>query len=531
MAADQTKEQLAKLDAEIDQRILEHFLEIDTAGNFVNPPSTDDELWEFIRVFFHTKIPRKAVSPHHKAPFDFVSDLFFERTKNALGFANRTGGKTWNVAILNFLDLLFKRDCEIASAGAVLDQANKCYRYFTKFLELPQFKAFCKRYYEKTGREFIVKSIQSWTELKNGSSLEILTGTEKGLRSPHPNKARIDEIDLMEWSVLQTGLSMAQSRKNPAGQVIVRGQNVFTSTRQRINGTMQRLLDEAEAKGITIYEWNIFETLERCTRRCVDDPVHGTCPIYTFCKGKAHHCAGFYSIDDFIEKVRVLDRETWETEWLNKRPARHRLVYNKFDSTRHIMTPERLQRMTGHASIPFDWPRFSGLDFGSSPGHPFVYLKVAELPNGAFLVFHEYVAEQKLLRDHASAIKSSPFWMRAEAIWADWDRQDRLELKDQGIPTLEAQKDVLVGIDYVKSLLAGFPPAEIPQLYIWHTCQYTIAEFGMYSWPVRPDGKIDRSGLPVKDHDHCMDALRYALFSKKRKPRHGGYNQRSIVGL
>lgn len=524
-----------RLLAQVKLELVKYYTFVDSEGNLPNRPGAsvshldkkdpvrieteNRELDEFIQCAYDVRLPKKPITFGHTAPFFFVADLFFERVKNAIGFANRNGGKTLNVAILNHLDSTFKKACEVASAGAVLDQANKCYRYFTGFNEKPWFKDFCERFEKATGRKYLVKSIQSWTEYGNGSTIEVITGSEKGMRSPHPHKARIDEVDLMEWGVLQTGLSMARSTPE------IRGQNVFTSTRQLKNGSMQRLLDSAESKGISVYEWNVWEVIEKCTRRCIDDPVHGSCPIFTYCKGKAHHCDGYYAIDDFIDKVRLIDREDFETEWENKRPAKHSLVYHMFDNSRHVMTPDRLLKMTGHSSPSRFWNRISGLDFGAAPGHPFVYAKLCQFPTGEWMLFYEYVAEQRLLRDHASTIRNSPFYSSSEIIFADWDCQDRNELKALGVYTKQAKKDVLPGIDYVSSLLSGLPPKEEPLLYVWHECEFALMEFGTYHWPIRPDGKPDRTGNPSKEEDHVMDAVRYALYSNKTgsRPKYRSY--------
>ncbi len=149
------------------------------------------------------------------------------------------------------------------------------------------------------------------------------------------------------------------------------------------------------------------------------------------------------------------------------------------------------------------------------------------------MVFFEYVAEQRLIRDHANAIKRSPFYYPGETIFADWDAQDRLELQDVGVRTRAAIKGadtVSMGIDHVKSLLNGFPPSEEPMLYVWYDCPMTIKEFGVYQWPTRSDGRVDRTGQPLKEHDHCMDATRYALYSIRREGRQR-YFARKITGI
>ena len=509
---------------EINQRLLDHYLEIDRDGSFLHPPSTDEQLHEFIEIAFGLRLPTKVIEPGHSSPFQFVADCFFERVKNALAFASRNGGKTQSVAILNMLDMLFKEGCEIASLGAVKNQAKKAYSYFQEFTTQAWFVKFSANYAAVTGRTFLQKEIQEETSFGNESKQEILVATEKGLRSPHPHKARIDEVDEIAWSVLQTGLSMSRSTG------AIRGQNIFTSTRQHAHGSMQALLDKAaKNNAIEVYEWNIWEAVKKCERRCFNDPVHGSCPIYSYCEGKAHRCDGFYEIEDFIDKVALIDREKFETEWENKKPSRTRLVYPNFNPQRHVMTPERLAKMTGRSRVPPTWNRGAGIDFGASPGHPFVYAKFAQIPNtGAWLLFYEYVAEQRLMRDHAEAIKRSPYWESNEQIYADTaGKQERMELSNKGIRTKDAIKDVQMGIDFVRSQLAGFPPVLEPMLYVWHECTFAIDEFNTYSWPTRPDGKPDRSGRPLQQDDHVMDSLRYFLYSRQHK-RNTGYRMRRV---
>ncbi len=530
MNPEKLQEQLLQL---ARKRLLDHYLELDNRGNFVHPPQTDDELYEFVVAAYGIQIPRVVITEGHRSPFAFIADLFFERVGNALGFANRNGGKTYGIALLNHLDMIFKPNVEICSAGATRDQANKCYRYFRDSLSLDWFTDLNNRYKDITGRWFCnveKDSQQSKTKFGNGALLEIITGNEKGFRGPHPHKSRVDEIDEIEWHVLQMGLSMAHS--GDGGKP--RGQNVFTSTRQYSQGTMQRLLDEAQEKGIAVYEWNIWEALQKCTRRCKKDPVYGDCPVQTYCNGKAHYCDGFYQINDFIEKVKLIDRDGFETEWENTKPAKHKLVYHML-GPRHVMTPEKLVRLCGVPCPEQLWHRVCGLDFGSSPGHPFVYLKFFQIPNiHAWLLFYEYVAEQRLIRDHAEVIKRSPYYFTGELCFADWDAQDRLELQSHGIrtrPAVKGPNSVNMGIDYICELLSGYPPEGRPMLYIWHECKFTLKEWGKeYSWPVRPDGQVDRSGNPEKKHDHTSDAARMALFSNKRS---GGpkYKTRRINGL
>jgi hypothetical protein len=524
---------IENLQAYLDQALVQKFVEIDDTGELVHGVQTDDELYLFVRAAMGYVIPRKVITEGFSSPFIFVADLFFERVKNALAFASRNGSKTLSVSILNFLDMFFKPGCEICSAGAVRDQARKAYSYFTEFLELPWFKEWCKEYERVTGRKFVKKTTSEITEFDNGSKLQIITATDRGLRSPHPHKARIDEIDLIDWNTLMVGLSMARSTTKGKGgaKVDIRGQNVFTSTRQQEHGSMNKMLSEAKERGIEVYQWNIWEAVEKCERRCKSDPKHGSCPIYAFCKGKAHSSDGFYDIEDFIDKARLLDKETFDVEWLNLKPSRAKLVYWMFDENKHIMTPEKLLRLCGVDRPQRVWFRVSGVDFGASPGHPFVYLKVCQLPTGQWLVFHEYVKEQGFMSEHAQRIKDSPLWLPSERIYADYaGAQERVELRKSNIKTKDANKSVTMGLDFVGQLFKGFLPDFRPQLFVWHECTELIKELNSYSWPVKPNGEPDRSGVPEKKNDNCCDALRYALYTFNEKPRMG-YRGRRRKGV
>jgi len=186
--------------------------------------------------------------------------------------------------------------------------------------------------------------------------------------------------------------------------------------------------------------------------------------------------------------------------------------------------------MTGLDTPHASWVKMSGIDFGAGPGHAFAYIKVTQLPTGQWLVFHEYVAEQRLMMDHAKAIKGSPLYSMHDRIYCDWAAQDRLELRSHGIRAQPAVKDVPMGIDYLKELLSGYPPNEEPMLFVWHECRQLIKEFGLYSWRIDRNGMPDKSGLPEKTNDHALDALRYCLYSAKAMIKRR-YSAKTIPGI
>lgn len=84
------------------------------------------------------------------------------------------------------------------------------------------------------------------------------------------------------------------------------------------------------------------------------------------------------------------------------------------------------------------------------------------------------------------------------------------ELKKRGYSVKKAKNDVLDGIRFVGSLLNE------EKIAIHESCVNTIMEFASYVW----DEKASERGedKPIKQHDHCMDALRYFCYTIIRKP-------------
>jgi PBSX family phage terminase large subunit len=83
----------------------------------------------------------------------------------------------------------------------------------------------------------------------------------------------------------------------------------------------------------------------------------------------------------------------------------------------------------------------------------------------------------------------------------------KLELQKRGFRVIEADNDVKNGLDFLSSYLHS------GKVLICKDCPNLIREIGGYVW----DAKASARGLdkPVKKDDHCIDALRYGLFSHK----------------
>ena len=79
-------------------------------------------------------------------------------------------------------------------------------------------------------------------------------------------------------------------------------------------------------------------------------------------------------------------------------------------------------------------------------------------------------------------------------------------MKRHGFYTREVDKNVILGIDRVRELIRK------RQLFVFDNCKNTIDEFNSYHYD--PE-KLKEE--PVKENDHLMDAIRYAIYNHNAK--------------
>jgi hypothetical protein len=162
-AARRQRAEASKARQRTRRRLFNHFLD--------NGFADDDELAFFLDEFLGLNYPRVAACPHHVAPFQILSDLYFDRMRAMLIFASRASGKTLTFAVMNLLDGSFRPEgIDITNAAASRDQAVKCYRYFLGFHKDPLLASLLAK-----------EPTQSYSEYKTGSTVEVVTGSIKGL--------------------------------------------------------------------------------------------------------------------------------------------------------------------------------------------------------------------------------------------------------------------------------------------------------------------------------------------------------------
>jgi len=339
--------------------ILDNFIELGR-----NRLLTDDDLWEYIRIFLGYEIPRVAFCPEHDAPFDTIADAFFDRfyVGGAVAHANRGGGKTLNTAILHNCCMVLQPGIELAHVGAVERQGQKCYSYFKNFAS------------SKPLDTYFAKTLLSDATTTHGSQLQHLPGTYAAVSGPHPNILTFDEIEeCKSWDVIQKSWGCPTSTNNFGAF------NLYTSTRDKVGGLMDRMLQYAARVGWKVYSWCIFDVVARCPEslKCRECPPL----VQKRCQGRCKRTTGFYPIRDFINKAATVDDDTWTAQYLCKTPLRTGAVYKNFD------------RQVNVSKVPlrfnYDRPIYITIDAGFNA--PAVFLWVQHSPTQQF----QFIREQR----------------------------------------------------------------------------------------------------------------------------------------
>lgn len=191
------------------------------------------------------------------------------------------------------------------------------------------------------------------------------------------------------------------------------------------------------------------------------------------------------------------------------------MIYDVFDEEKHLCP-----RFT----IPPEWPRYLGLDFGGANTHA-LYLAV-EPGTHRIYVYREYHAGKRTAKEHTEdilfgepGIPTCYGGARAEGQW-------RMEFRDAGLPIREPKiSDVWLGINRVYGLLKEGIKGECPiRVQIFDDLDNIRNELNSYH------RKTDEQGNPVDDEIvaksvyHGNDCFRYVAGSMP-------LNQKALLAL
>lgn len=214
-------------------------------------PTTDDELWDYIKTTYGIEIPRYAVCDHHDAPFEAFANAYFARDEVALWLGSRGfGGKTYLSALLSFIEET-TLGAEVNLLGGSLEQATNGHEYTKQHW-----------FHHNSPRHLLIGDPTAReTRLTNGGRERVLAASSKSVRGPHPQRLRIDEADEAEIEVIDAALGQPMSDDERG----IKSQVLFTSTHHYPHGTVTELKKRAaENPGSwRVYTWCYRESLRR----------------------------------------------------------------------------------------------------------------------------------------------------------------------------------------------------------------------------------------------------------------------------
>ncbi len=189
------------------------------------------------------------------------------------------------------------------------------------------------------------------------------------------------------------------------------------------------------------------------------------------------------------------------------------VIYDHFDRTRHV-----IDFPPGAADY-----YVCGVDYGTTNPTAFALIGCSErtTPN-KWLEREYYWDSKKQLRQKTDTQYAEDLkkfltgYPSVRAIYIDPSAVSfRVELQRQGFTGLfEAENEVLDGIRYHSMQLSN------GTFKVCSNCTTAIQEYGTYRWD--PNRAAKGEDKPIKENDHMMDAIRYALYTewfRKEGPR------------
>lgn len=202
-----------------------------------------------------------------------------------------------------------------------------------------------------------------------------------------------------------------------------------------------------------------------------------------------------------IERLRETDEEYWKIYGLGERGFSKSIIFPKVTIIGKV--PEEAKLIS------------TGLDFGFT-NDPSALVEVYE--QGENLIFNELIYERGLTNQDLSK-RMALYWTdKRRVLFADSAEPKSLEelhrLGHNIKPCIKGKDSINIGID----LLRRF------KLQVTSKSTNLISEFNNYKWSEDKNGHL--LNKPIDNHNHAIDALRYAVTMVKSKPNVGKYSIR-----
>ena len=224
----------------------------------------------------------------------------------------------------------------------------------------------------------------------------------------------------------------------------------------------------------------------------------------------------YFPRKEFERKKRTMDPRRFNMVYGGEFHKLEGLVYSCFDEEKHIIEPYVFDAKT---------KVIAGVDWGYT--NPAVIMVLAVNEHGVFLI-HEWYKAQKTIGEVVEQAKKLQSIFDIERFYCDPSSPANLvEFSKAGLTAVPADNEIRAGVDAMYDRIAS------GKFWVFRgKAPNFLDEISMYHYKTDDDIKPDKDvkeQLPVKQYDHSMDAVRYALYAlhktdvmNKRKPLVGG---------
>ncbi len=198
-----------------------------------------------------------------------------------------------------------------------------------------------------------------------------------------------------------------------------------------------------------------------------------------------------------LDKARLeITEDRFAQEYLADFRKQEGLVYKEFVRERHVIS---------EYPATFD-EVFAGIDFGFT--NPTAVIHIGRTSNDTYFVMQEWYKTGRTDKQIAEYVASCKF----NRVYPDPESPSAIEeLSNHHVAVVEVLKNkdsIANGIDKVRQLF------KTNKLLIHNSCVNLIGELETYSYPEKKPNHNEQEN-PIKENDHALDALRYALSTNK----------------
>jgi PBSX family phage terminase large subunit len=201
-------------------------------------------------------------------------------------------------------------------------------------------------------------------------------------------------------------------------------------------------------------------------------------------------------VEEIDKAKKELPEDRFAQEYLADFRKQQGLVYREFSRERHVFD-----------TLPKTFNEYiAGIDFGFT--NPTAVIHIKRDGDDNYFITDEWYKTGRTEEQIAEYVKSCNF----NRVYPDPESPSAIEvLNSKGIDVVEVVKNkdsIQNGINRVRQLL------KMGKLHIHRKCVNLISEFETYAYPEKRNDHNEYEN-PIKENDHALDALRYALATNK----------------